>query len=86
MMRYAIVFAPRAAKQIERFPPNIKFRIGRALSDVLARDPFIGTALKADLKGLYSYRVGDYRILYSVSRNRLIIRVIKVMHRREVYR
>jgi mRNA interferase RelE/StbE len=83
--RYTIVIASRAKKEIDKLQPNIKERIGNALL-LLSGDPFIGKALKADLEGLYSYRIGDYRIIYNIVRHSLIVQVLKVMHRREVYR
>jgi mRNA interferase RelE/StbE len=83
--RYTIVIAPRAKKEIDKLQPKIKERIGNALL-LLAEDPFLGKTLKADLEGLYSYRVGDYRIIYDIVRRSLIVQVLKVMHRREVYR
>ena len=86
MKFYSIIIAPQAKKQIEGLPPNIKSRIGDVLINVLPKDPFIGKALIAQLKGLVSYRVGDYRIIYSVVKNELVVQIIKVMHRREAYR
>lgn len=85
MTCYVIIFAPRAKKQIDDLPAHIQNYIANAL-ETLSANPLAGKALKAELKGLYSYRVGDYRIIYSVLRQKLIIQVIKVMHRREVYR
>ena len=85
MSRYTIIIAPRAKKEIDRLHPNIKERIGNALL-LLSEDPFMGKALKADLEGFYSYRVGDYRIIYDIVRRSLIVQILKVMHRREVYR
>ena len=86
MSRYTIIFAPKAKKQIDKLPKSVKIRIANALKDVLSEDPFMGKSLKAELKGLYSYRVGDYRIIYNIEKHKLIIQVIKVMHRREAYR
>ena len=86
MAIFTVVITPRAKKQIDSLPANIKSRIGKVLIDVIAKDPFIGKPLKAELKGLYSYRAGDYRIIYSILKHVLTIQVIKVMHRREVYR
>ena len=86
MKRYEIVIAPRAKKQIDNLPEHIKSKIGNTLHNIIALNPFIGKPLKADLKGLYSYRVGDYRILYSVYKTKLIVQIVKVMHRKEVYR
>lgn len=86
MREYGIIIAPRAKKQIDKLPENIKLRIGNVLLDILSKNPYVGKALKGELAGLYSYKVGDYRIIYSVVKNELIVQVIKVMHRREVYR
>ena len=44
-----------------------------------------GRALTGDLKGLWRYRVGDYRIVASIEDDRLIVLVVTVGHRREVY-
>jgi mRNA interferase RelE/StbE len=85
MGSYTIIISPRAKRQIDGLDTAVKTRLAAAL-EVLAGDPFIGKALKADLKGLYSYRFGDYRVIYNIIRHRLIIQVLKVMHRREAYR
>ncbi|MDP2943646.1 MAG: type II toxin-antitoxin system RelE/ParE family toxin [Candidatus Omnitrophota bacterium] len=86
MNRCTITISSRAKKYIESLPDNLKARIANALYNILAPNPFLGKALKADLKGRYSYRVGDYRIIYSIVKHELIIQIIKVSHRREVYR
>ena len=86
MKRYEIVIAPKAKKQIDKLPANIKSKIADTLLNVIAVDPFAGKTLKAELEGLYSYRMGDYRILYSVYKTKLVVEVIKVMHRKEAYR
>ncbi len=84
-MRYSIVIATRAKKEIDKLPPKIKQKIASALEE-LSTNPFLGKALKADLKGLYSYRVGSYRVIYNILRHQLIIQIIKIMHRKNAYR
>ena len=84
-MHYTVVIAPHAKKEIDKLPSKIKEKIQHAIEG-LAKNPFVGKQLKADLKGLYSYRVGNYRIIYDISRHRLIVQIIKVMHRKDVYR
>lgn len=84
-MQYSIVIAQRAKKQIDKLSPRIGTKIANAIED-LSFDPYLGKALKAQLKGLFSYRVGPYRIIYSVVRHKLVIEIIKVMHRKEAYR
>mgnify|MGYP001395688602 CR=1 FL=1 len=85
MTCYTVEVTVKAKKQIRKLLPITKFRIAHALED-LASDPYRGKILKANLKGLYSYRIGDYRIIYQIFKNKLIIQIIKVMHRRDVYR
>ena len=86
MSKYKIHIVPRAKKHIDSLPENIKSKIIRVIIEILANNPYLGKPLKADLKGRYSYRVADYRIIYSIFKRELIIQIIKVMHRREAYR
>lgn len=65
--------------------PEIFRRIFHAL-DYLEKNPHLGKALKGELKGLYSYRVGSYRVIYRIYREKLLIIVIDIGHRREIYR
>jgi len=52
----------------------------------LAGDPEQGKALKHALKGLYSLRVGAYRIIYTIIRHRLVVSIVDIGHRRDIYR
>lgn len=65
--------------------PALYRRVARALDD-LGQDPFQGKALKGKLQGRYSYRVGSYRILYLIRRHALLVIVIDIGHRRDIYR
>ena len=50
------------------------------------RIPASGSLLKGELTGLRRIRVGDYRIIFQVQASELIVLVIRIGHRREVYR
>lgn len=60
-------------------------RVARVLDD-LQHDPYQGKALKGELHGRYSYRVGAYRIVYRIEQRRLVVIVIDIGHRRDIYR
>lgn len=45
----------------------------------------IGLSLKGRLKGLWRYRIGNYRIIGQIRDNNMIILIIKIGHRRDVY-
>ncbi|HVS66862.1 MAG TPA: type II toxin-antitoxin system RelE/ParE family toxin [Thermoanaerobaculia bacterium] len=63
--------------------PEIKGKVRAALIAVLA-DPHAGKALKDELEGLRSYRVGRYRVIYRIVR-RGVIEVVAVGPRRRIY-
>jgi len=54
--------------------------------DRLAENPFLGNALKGELRGLRRLRVGDYRVVYELRDDMLVVLVVRVAHRREAYR
>jgi len=53
--------------------------------DELGRDPHTGKELKGELKGYWSLRVGVYRIIYSIRRHEVVVEVLRIHHRKEVY-
>ena len=87
-MAWQIEVSDRARSQIKKLDPPVARRIVAFLSKRLALldDPrSLGAALQAKDK-LWLYRVGDYRIICSLEDDRLVVLVLKVGHRREVYR
>lgn len=82
---YNIEISPTALKFIERLEKNIADRIIRSV-DSLKADPFVGKKLLGELAGFRSLRVGQYRIIYIIIEKKVLIQVVKIAHRREVYR
>ena len=84
-MRYAIRIKASAARELQRIEKSKRERLIAAI-DRLAEDPFAGSALKGELRGLRRIRVGDYRLLYEVRERDLLVLVLRAAHRREAYR
>ncbi len=84
-MHYSIRIKRSAARELDRVPKIDRQRILHAI-DRLAEQPLAGSALKGDLRGLRRVRVGDYRIVYEVLDDMLIVLVVRVGHRRDTYR
>lgn len=85
---YEIVFDHRAEKDIKhlwRGNPNVYFTIRNAI-DNLSQKPFSRKALKGKKKGCYSLKKGKFRVIYEVHTDKKIIHVIKVGHRKDIYR
>ena len=84
-MTYRVDFAPEAMRQIARLDPAVKERIRQAI-ERLRTGPELGKRLSGILADRWSYRVGDWRILYKIRKNELLIIVVTVGHRGRVYR
>ncbi|MDE0095121.1 MAG: type II toxin-antitoxin system RelE/ParE family toxin [Gammaproteobacteria bacterium] len=84
-MSFSIRIKGSAAKELRRVANPDKARIVAAI-DQLAETPRAGTILKGDLRGLRRLRVGDYRVLYEVQDDELIVLIVRVAHRRQAYR
>jgi mRNA interferase RelE/StbE len=86
---WAYSFNESARKQLKKLGRSAQIEILHYLDERVAgeEDPRrFGKGLKADLAGLWRYRVGDYRILCQIQDHELIVLVVSVGHRREVYR
>ena len=83
-MTWKILYTPSAARSIRKLDPEIRRRVRAALS-TLAEEPERGKPLQLTLKGLRSWRTGDYRIIYRVIEKRIEILGVSVGHRREIY-
>lgn len=86
MSRYEVQVARRAVKALARLPRREQQRI-RAAIDLLADEPRPPgcVALKGEERA-YRVRVGDYRIVYEVYDDRLVVLLVRVGHRRDIYR
>jgi len=76
-MAYQLRIEPGALKNLNRIPERDRRRIIASLAGI-KRDPFDGKALEGELKGIRSWRVGEYRILYRILKHELLVLVIKI--------
>ena len=79
-MSFSIRIKESAAKELRRAARPERARIVAAI-DRLAETPHLGTALKGDLRGLRRMRGGDYRILYEIRDDELVVLVVRLAHR-----
>lgn len=77
--------AEKAFDKLMQSQPHLGRRAAEAI-DCLAKNPDLGIPLRGDLKGYHKYRVGPYRIIYQIFRSQLLIIIIDIGHRKEIYR
>ena len=82
---YKIFYTETAKDAINHLDKKTKLRIKNAVEEI-AKDPSFGKNLTYDLAGRQSYRVGDYRIIYRVYKKELLVLILAVGHRRQIYR
>ena len=86
MADYHIEISRSAEKRLRKLPRKEQERIVQAILP-LARDPWPrGSRKLSGYEDVFRIRVGQYRILYSVSSGRLVLIILKIGHRRDVYR
>ena len=88
-MAWQIEFLPQAAKELRKLDRTAAARIIRTLEDRIASldDPrTLGSALVGEHAGYWRWRIGDYRVIARIEDERITILVVRVAHRREVYR
>lgn len=81
---WEIRFQKSARKELEKIPNQYQKRI-LAVLPVIAAHPFCGKKLDGELAGLYSYRAWPYRIIYKIYREILLVVIIRIGHRKDVY-
>lgn len=85
MARYKLEIARSAERQLRKVPADDRRRLARAML-ALADDPYpAGSRKLTGYDDVFRVRVGVYRILYSVSGRTLVIIILKIGYRRDVY-
>jgi mRNA interferase RelE/StbE len=88
-LAWRIEFVPAAAKELKKLGKAEAARIIATLETRIAvlDDPrSLGSALTGELGGLWRWRIGDYRVIARIEDERITILVVRIGHRREVYR
>ena len=86
MESYRIEWKHSAQKELRKLPQDAVRRITVA-AEQLSKDPYpSGVGKLAGIEQAYRLRIGNYRIVYSVKSSILIVEIIRVGHRKDIYR
>ena len=86
-MTWEIKFSSKAEKQFSKLSNDNQKKIAKFIDSKLIIDPALHLiTLRGGLKNYYKFRVGDYRLLCEKNENKLIVTVIKIGHRKEIYK
>lgn len=83
---YSVVFKPSAAKELRKINRNDQTRIAKKIQELTSNPYPPGVKKIVGGDGEFRLRVGNYRVIYDVEEGWLIILVLTIGHRREVYK
>ena len=81
--KHKLLFTREFLRRLKRLDREVHIRVLRRVK-ILEEKPFSGKRLGGRLNGLLSLRVGDYRIIYQITKDQVIIRTIG--HRKSIYK
>jgi mRNA interferase RelE/StbE len=84
-MQYRIEFRPTALKDLKGFPKRDLVRIKKKMEEIAANLPNPDQTRMKGRTDLHKVRVGDYRIIYTIDADCLVILIVKIGHRKDVY-
>jgi mRNA interferase RelE/StbE len=82
---YSLLYTSEARAFIETRDKKIKRQLKAAIERIAAT-PEIGKRLAQELSRFWSYRSGDYRIIYQVSHGEIVVVIIAIGYRRDIYK
>ncbi|MCA0347301.1 MAG: type II toxin-antitoxin system RelE/ParE family toxin [Actinobacteria bacterium] len=85
-MAYEIVYAPSAAKALRKLDRQVARRLLEAISKLAEEPRSAGGVQLVGGEGELRIRVGDYRVVYDVIDEEVVVLILRLGHRREIYR
>ena len=85
-MTYSIQWHEEAINDLKKIDRQTQKKIIDRVKDYLSKDPVsLGKTLQGIFKGFYRYRYGSYRIIYAIDRASVVILILRIADRRDVY-
>jgi mRNA interferase RelE/StbE len=85
-MTFEIRWTETSFRKLQKLDPNIQKRIIARLDEAAAADDIFAVAKRLTGTNLYSIRVGDYRVIASIEKNKMVVLVVELGHRSKIYK
>ena len=83
---YQVLIARSAEKQLKNLPPSVQRKIAAVIMSLSIEPRPYGSKKLTGTVSSYRVRVGDYRVIYEIYEREIVVTVLKISHRRDVYR
>jgi mRNA interferase RelE/StbE len=85
ILGYQILYHRNINKDLKKLDKKIVDLFFSAVKEKILKDPYIGVKLKGRYRNLWKYRIGDFRIIYSIKNGEIKILILRIRHRSNVY-
>jgi mRNA interferase RelE/StbE len=83
---YKVVYFDSVGEDLKRLDKSIVSKILSRIETYLAQDPKgLGKPLKGEFQGYWRYRWGDYRVVYKISEREILILILRIGNRKDIY-
>lgn len=83
---YKVAYLDSVEEDLKKLDKSTVKKILARIETYLAQDPKgLGKPLKGDFQGYWRYRWGDYRVIYKISEREILILVLRISNRKDVY-
>ncbi len=84
---YKVAYLDSVEQDLKKLDKSTVRKILNRIETYLAKDPKeLGKPLKGEFQGYWRYRWGDYRVIYKISEQEILILVLRISNRKDVYR
>jgi mRNA interferase RelE/StbE len=84
---YKVLYLASVENDLAALDKPVRKRVMDKIEKTLAQDPRgLGKALSGPFAGLWRYRIGDYRVIYKIAEEEILILIARIGHRRDIYR
>jgi len=83
---YKVAYLDSVEEDLKKLDKSTARKILNRIETYLAQDPDgLGKPLKGDFQGYWRYRWGDYRVIYKISEREILILILRISNRKDVY-
>jgi mRNA interferase RelE/StbE len=84
-LKYTVLYHRNIKKDLKKLDEKAIRLFFKAVKEIILKDPYQGIKLKGRYRSLWKYRIGNYRTIYSVEGNKLMVLILRMRHRKNVY-
>jgi len=85
-LNYRVKIDKKVLKDLKKIDKTWQIKIINKIEETLTTDPYSGKKLIGDLSNFYRIRVGNYRVIYEIIEDIVVVEVVKISHRKDVYK